>query len=396
MSFEAPNNNEEKSKVEIFEEEIKGLSDNIYRKDIDKKISSIKDQMSQKSAYDDEEYYTLQEKVEELELQKEKGYDGLYVSEKEARLFEIDAKITEDLKETIALLENEMSQKSAYDDEEYYTLEDKIDKLKELRNNEDFPLVESEFEGEIFQKIAEKSKERESLKKETDEIILSLEDEESLYIARKIQFKLFREALLSQTKEEPKETEISETGDNPQELEEKTHNQEGIDEVLGEGKDRYEEIKIDAKKINEISEFLKNMNEATVEQEENLPPEKQSIFKRLKESLKKEDTQKRILIFAIAGSVGIALPFASIALYGGGVLGFGAGASIPILKLVGLGAHSATIGGPIGAISIFKGLEKALKWKFIPEEESQIEDEELEDLVRSVEEIAKKDLSYDF
>jgi hypothetical protein len=96
------------------------------------------------------------------------------------------------------------------------------------------------------------------------------------------------------------------------------------------------------------------------------------------------------LIFAIASGVGVIIPYASIAYYGGGLLGLGAGASVPLLELVGLGAHSAAIGDPWSNIYL-KGLEKALKWKFIKAEDSQIENREMENLVTTIEEVAKKE-----
>ena len=476
MNFEAPKNTETKSELEKFEEELKGLSDNIYRKDIDKKISKIREQMSQKSAYDDEEYYTLQDSVEELESQKEKGYDGFYVSENEKKIWEIDnekskniSEINNLINEYIEDLENVASQKSAYYDEEYYALQEKIEKLKELRSSENiYYLTESKLadKDEVLKKIIKKNKERNLLVSEFKNVLSSLskkegEDEkegELFYILRKIQFKQFEEALKqveksktslkkSESNEEtsvsqpetkldskvyefdeilegsseqneelkiqevstiltdigakedvveiPKDMQIEEIDDlltnteiNFKEgVDNKETNIHEIDEILNEKHDQQA-----SKKADEVIKKLAEIKESAQEQEENLSPEKQSIFKRLKESLKKEDTQKRILIFAIASGVSITIPFASIAFYGGGLLGLGAGASVPLLELVGLGAHSAAIGGPVGAVSIFKGLEKVLKWKFIPTEENKLSDREIEDIVINVKNVLEKEL----
>ncbi|HOI59931.1 MAG TPA: hypothetical protein PKU93_01250 [Candidatus Pacearchaeota archaeon] len=470
MNFEAPNNSETKSELEVFTEEVKGLkdlSDNIYRKDIDKKISNIKDQMSQKSAYDDEEYYALQDKVEELESQKEKGYDGLYVSESEKKVVQNYEKISKNYEDTgvlfasyIKSLENQVAQKSAYDDEEYYNLQDKIEALRELEKTGGiyrlYDKPECAIEDKEMQQIIQKNKERNLLEKEKDNIFDSLEEAKAEYVymykkeklrekvkkslANKQEEERVEETLASQpetgfdskiyefdeilegSSEQNEELKIREVGDvltdigasedvaeTPKDIrieeiddtltsteinfregiDDKETNIHEIDEMLNEKHDQQEAA---PQKANKVMKELAEIEESTQEQKENLSPEKQSIFKRLKESLKKEDIQKRILIFAIASSVSITIPFASIAFCGGGLLGLGAGASVPLLELVGLGAHSAAIGGPVGAVSIFKGLEKVLKWKFIPTEENKLSDREIEDIVINVKNVLEKEL----
>lgn len=154
---------------------------------------------------------------------------------------------------------------------------------------------------------------------------------------------------------------------------------------LNEGSSEGENVE---KVINTLDEMDK---ETSVEVAE-LSPEKGSLFNRLKESFKNKENQKKALIFATALAVGTAVPFASMVYFGGGFFGIGAGASIPILKMVGIASKSAYLGGPLGGALIGLATKKMLDFGFAKAENNgrEMSEDEMKTLIKNVDEAMKK------
>ena len=142
------------------------------------------------------------------------------------------------------------------------------------------------------------------------------------------------------------------------------------------------------KVINTLDEMDK---ETSVEVAE-LSPEKGSLFNRLKESFKNKENQKKALIFATALAVGTAVPYASMVYFGGGFFGIGAGASIPILKMVGIASKSAYLGGPLGGALIGLATKKILDFGFAKAENNgrEMSEDEMKTLIKNVDEAMKQ------
>jgi hypothetical protein len=120
-------------------------------------------------------------------------------SENEEKYWGIRNKISENIKEINNLidehikdLEDTVSQKSAYDDEEYYSLQERIETLKELKSTHNIYYLKQESElvgeDEVMQSIVEKNKERNILNSKEDNIVSLLregfEEKELFYMVR--------------------------------------------------------------------------------------------------------------------------------------------------------------------------------------------------------------------
>ncbi|MDD3940691.1 MAG: hypothetical protein PHQ01_03940, partial [Candidatus Pacebacteria bacterium] len=149
-----------------------------------------------------------------------------------------------------------------------------------------------------------------------------------------------------------------------------------------------EEIKMGEEVKSKLGEMQKEANAETAE----LSPEKGSLFNRLKESFKNSENQKKALIFATALAVGTAVPYASMVYFGGGFFGIGAGASIPILKMIGIASKSAYLGGPLGGALIGLATKKMLDLGFAKAEnnEREMNEDEMEILIKNVEKTMKQ------
>ena len=149
-----------------------------------------------------------------------------------------------------------------------------------------------------------------------------------------------------------------------------------------------EEIKMGEEVKSKLGEMQKEANAETAE----LSPEKGSLFNRLKESFKNSENQKKALIFATALAVGTAVPYASMVYFGGGFFGIGAGASIPILKMIGIASKSAYLGGPLGGALIGLATKKMLDLGFAKAEnnEREMNEDEMEILIKNVEKAMKQ------
>ncbi|MDD4661878.1 MAG: hypothetical protein PHG24_01175, partial [Candidatus Pacebacteria bacterium] len=115
-----------------------------------------------------------------------------------------------------------------------------------------------------------------------------------------------------------------------------------------------EEIKEEKKEVLEKIDSVEKESKAEVER---LSPEKKSLFGKLKETLSKKETQKKIILISLAIGVSVAVPPVSI-MMGGGLFGVGAGLSVPVFEALGLASYSPIIGGSLGTAIIFNAIEK--------------------------------------
>jgi hypothetical protein len=355
-------------------------------------------------------------------------------------------------------LEMQMSKMDAYDDENYYKLQEELDRIKELESKELYNLSKKSFdlniEDETVKEIMNKSAETNSLFKESRDLVQELKkDGELAYMRKKLEFK-YEEAKALEEKErdhkddllEEETEEVSaieevnpkkeETGiyevedidldnikegeslntweikgsDEPEkdfstiyevedtnldnvkegeslEIQEIESILEDISHRLGRKKEvpiKYEDLDVSVEVPDDFAKKTAEALEEINKDKESLSPEKQKLFDRLK---KDKAFEKKILIAAIATGLALWVPLTSIAM-GGGLFGFGAGLSIPVLEAVGLAAHSVAIGGPLGAVSIFAathiGLNKIFKDK--QNEGGDIKDKikETEDIVNNI------------
>jgi len=464
-----PNNENEikESKQEILLKEVKALSNELYEKDIDKKMSDIKQQMDQMGdVYENEDYYKLQEELENLESQKNIDHEELYIGEGEIRYEEIEEKISINYEQIDKLktdyvqkLEMQMSKMDAYDDENYYKLQEELDRIKELKSEDLYNLSKKSFdlniEDETVKEIMNKSAEINALFEESKDLVQELKKDQLAYMIKKLEFK-YEVAKALEEKEQAQENtndllkeeteevsaieevnpEKEETGiyevedtdldnikeaeslntweikgsDEPEkdfstihevedtnldnvkegeslEIQEIESILEDISHRLGRKKEvpiKYEDLDVSVEVPDDFAKKTAEALEEINKDKESLSPEKQKLFDRLK---KDKAFEKKILIAAIATGLAVWVPLASIAM-GGGLFGFGAGLSIPVLEAVGLAAHSVAIGGPLGAVSIFAathiGLNKIFKDK--QNEGGDIKDKikETEDIVNNI------------
>lgn len=149
---------------------------------------------------------------------------------------------------------------------------------------------------------------------------------------------------------------------------------------------------MEEKATEEVKSRLEEMHKQTNAEAAELSPEKGSLFTRLKESFKNKENQKKALIFATALAVGTVVPYASMVYFGGGFFGIGAGASIPILKMIGIASKSAYLGGPLGGALIGLATKKILDFGFTKAEniEREMNEDEMEILIKNVEKTMKQ------
>lgn len=111
---------------------------------------------------------------------------------------------------------------------------------------------------------------------------------------------------------------------------------------------RIESLRAEPKPVDqEINKAVASV-EATLNKESNNQDKEAEELdesrKELYEKLKK--VGKAVITVSLALGVGTLIPYASMAALGGGFLGVGAGASIPILEALGIASKSTLIGGP--------------------------------------------------
>ena len=111
---------------------------------------------------------------------------------------------------------------------------------------------------------------------------------------------------------------------------------------------RIESLRAEPKPVDQEINKAVASAEATLNKESNnQDKEAQELDesrKELYEKLKK--VGKAVITVSLALGVGTLIPYASMAALGGGFLGVGAGASIPILEALGIASKSTLIGGP--------------------------------------------------
>ncbi len=127
-----------------------------------------------------------------------------------------------------------------------------------------------------------------------------------------------------------------------------------LDELEKQAKDnsellaRIESLRAEPKPVGqEINEAVANVEATLNKESNNQDKEAQELDesrKELYEKLKK--VGKAVITVSLALGVGTLVPYASMAALGGGFLGAGAGASIPILEALGIASKSTLIGGP--------------------------------------------------
>ncbi len=111
---------------------------------------------------------------------------------------------------------------------------------------------------------------------------------------------------------------------------------------------RIESLRAEPKPVDQEINKAVASAEATLNKESNNQDKEAEELdesrKELYEKLKK--VGKAVITVSLALGVGTLIPYASMAALGGGFLGVGAGASIPILEALGIASKSTLIGGP--------------------------------------------------
>ena len=275
--------------------------------------------------------------------------------------------------------------------ERYYELVDEYNKIKE-EIKESQPLTKKQkliaLDKLINERMEEIDREGIDLNYDGDEVYYGLVDKYN---------KLMEEVGAEEVSEEipvPQPT----VEEQPSEINEESVVIEQVEETKEESTEEVPLINpevlkaMEEKATEEVKSRLEEMHKETNAEAAELSPEKGSLFTRLKESFKNKENQKKALIFATALAVGTVVPYASMVYFGGGFFGIGAGASIPILKMIGIASKSAYLGGPLGGALIGLATKKILDFGFTKAEniEREMNEDEMEILIKNVEKTMKQ------
>jgi len=306
----------------------------------------------------------------------------------------------------------------------YYELVDEYNKIKEeIRESQ--PLTKKQkliaLDKLINERMEEIDREGIDLNYDGDEVYYGLVDKYNKLMEEVSAEEVFQEIPVPQPTVEEQPSEINEESvviDQVEEIKEESTEEVNTEEVFQEIPiaqleesnedsvvvEQVEEIKEESteevplinpevlKATEEVKSRLEEMRKETNAEAAELSPEKGSLFTRLKESFKNKENQKKALIFATALAVGTVVPYASMVYFGGGFFGIGAGASIPILKMIGIASKSAYLGGPLGGALIGLATKKILDFGFTKAEnnEREMNEDEMEILIKNVEKAMKQ------
>ena len=309
-----------------------------------------------------ERYYEL---VDEYNRLKEEIGESQPLTKKQ-KLIALDKLINERMEE----IDREGIDLNYDGDEVYYGLVDKYNKLMEEVGTE-----EVSEEIPVPQPMVEEVKLEES--NEDSVVVEQVEEIKEESIEEANTEEVFQEIPIAQLEESNEDSVVVEQ----------------VEEIKEESTEEVPLINPEVlKATEEIKSRLEEMHKETNAEAAELSPEKGSLFTRLKESFKNKENQKKALIFATALAVGTVVPYASMVYFGGGFFGIGAGASIPILKMIGIASKSAYLGGPLGGALIGLATKKILDFSFTKAEniEREMNEDEMETLIKNVEKAMKQ------